>query len=187
MPSLKKQLKLKVLAGCLVKLKAQPTWKHGKVYEHISEGFEDADFNRTNVTASTSYADDLLHVMPVKKARKQPGETSTTSKYNPNIYQICHIRHESKADIETDSPWINCRSKSCKCWVHSRCLGIYYENSDNREYRLEKWTESLYYCRQNLPSVAAIGWNRNKNEEVVIKTTKILLKAAIKKKISKNK
>ena len=177
----KKAIEIENLTGCLVKMKVQPAWKHGKVYEHISEGFENPDFNRTNVTASTSYADDSLHVKPVKKTRKRHGGTSTTSKYDPNICQIYRLRHESEADIETDSSWINCRSKGCKWWVHSRCLSIYYENSDNRERRLEKWAESHYYCRQHLPTVAAIGWDRDKNEEVVIKTKK-LLKAAIKKK-----
>ena len=83
----------------------------GQVYEHISEGFEDTDFNRNNVTASTAYADDSLHVTSVKKPRKHPREASTTSKkgvlYNPNICQVYRIRHESKADLETYSPWIN--------------------------------------------------------------------------------
>ena len=85
-----------------------------------------------------------------------------------------------------DSPWINCRSKGCKWWVHSRCLGIYYESSDNREQQLERWAKSHYYCKQDPPNVAAIGWDKDKNEEVVIKTKKSL-KAVMKKKISKNK
>ena len=143
----KKAIEIENFRSCLVKLKIQPTWKHGKVYEHIAEGFKDADFNRTNATASMPYIDDLLQV---KKARKQPGETPTTSKYYLNIYQKCWIRHESKADIEMDSPWINCRNKGCKWWLHSRCLCIYYENSDKGERRLESWAENHYYCRQHL-------------------------------------
>ena len=178
------------MTGCLVKLKVQPSWKHGKVFEHISEVFEDADFNRSDVTASTSHKDDSMHVTPVKKARKWPGEASSTTKkgllFHTNIYQICRIRHESEVDIETDSPWINCRSNGCKWWMHSRCLGIHYENSDNGEQRLERWTESHYYCRQHLPNVAAVGWDKEKNKEVVIKTKKSL-KAAIKKKIIQSK
>ena len=125
-----------------------------------------------------------MHVTPVEKARKRPGETSARSKgvlYDPNICQICHIRHVSEADIETDGG-----SKSCKWWVDSRCLGIYYENSDNGEWRLEKWAESHYFFRQHLPNVAAIEWDKDKYEEVVIKTKKSL-KAAIKKKLSKSK
>ena len=113
----KNAIEIEKLTGCLVKLRVQPTWKHDKVYEHISEEFEDTDFNRSNVTASTSYTNDSMHVTPVEKARKRPGETSVRSKgvlYDPNICQICHIRHESEADMETDFPWINCRSKSCK-------------------------------------------------------------------------
>ena len=185
----KKAIEIEKLTGCLVKLRVLPTWKHGKVYEHISEEFEDTNFNRSNAAASTSYTNDLMHVTPVKKARKRPGETSARSKgvlYNPNICQICRIRHESKADIETDSPWINCGSKSCKWWVHSRCLSIYYENSDNGEQWFEKWAESYYFCRQHPPNVAAIEWDKDKNEELVIKTKKSL-KAAIKKKLSKSK
>ena len=65
-----KAIKIENLTGCLVKLKVQPSWKHGKVFEHISEVFEDADFNKSDVTASTSYKDDSMHVTPVKKARK---------------------------------------------------------------------------------------------------------------------
>ena len=146
-------------------------------------------FNRCNVIAFTSYTNDSMHVSLVKKARKQPGETSARSKgvlYDPNICQICRLRYESEANIETDSPWINCGSKSCKWWVHSRCLGIYYENSDNGERRLGKWIESNCFCRQHFPNVAGIGWDKDKNEEVVIKTKKSL-KAAIKKKLSKSK
>ena len=89
-------------------------------------------------------------------------------------------------DIEADSPWINCRSNGCKWWMHNRYLGIHYENSDNGERRLERWTESHYYCRQHLPNVAAVGWDKEKNKEVVIKTKKFL-KAAIKKKIIQSK
>ena len=61
---LRKQLKLK-FDDCLVKLKTQPTWKNGKVYENMSEGFEDEDFNRSDVTTSTSYVDDSMHVPSV--------------------------------------------------------------------------------------------------------------------------
>ena len=171
----KKAIEIEKLTGCSVKLRVQPTWKHGQVYEHISEEFEVTDFNRCNVTASTSYTNDSMHVSPVKKARKQPKETSARSKgvlYDPNICQICRLRHESEANIETDSPWINCGSKSCKWWVHSRYLGIYYENSDNGEQRLGKWAETHYFCRQHLPNVAGIGWDKDKNEEVVIKIKK---------------
>ena len=106
----KKAIEIENLTGWLVKLKFQPTWKHGKVYEHILERFEHADFNRSDVTASTSYADDSMHVTLVKNSRKQPGEASTTIKkellYDPNIFQVCRIRHESEADIETDFSWI---------------------------------------------------------------------------------
>ena len=62
------------------------------------------------MTASTSYADDSMHVTLVKNSRKQPGEASTTIKkellYDPNIFQVCRIRHDSEADIETDFSWI---------------------------------------------------------------------------------
>ena len=108
----KNAIEIEKLTGCLVKLRVQPTWKHKD-----KEEFEDTDFNRSNVTASTSYTNDSMHVTSVEKARKRPGETSARSKgilYDPNICQRCHIRHESEADIETDFPWINCGSKSCK-------------------------------------------------------------------------
>ena len=105
--------------------------------------------------------------------------------HDPNICQICRIRDESEVDIETDSSWINCRSNGCKWWMHSS-LGIHYKNSDNGERWLERWVESHYYCRKRLPNVATIGWDKEKKEEVIIKT-KRSLKAAIKKKTSQSK
>ena len=57
--------------------------------------------------------------------------------------RICSITWESVENQESDSFWIGCGGKTCKCksttacckheydwWVHNRCVIIHYENTD---------------------------------------------------------
>ena len=175
-----KAQEIEQVTGCIVHLKIKPTWKNGREFSHNGEAFN-VDFNSSST--STAYLEDSAHVTPVKKKPAMSSEI-----IEKNICQLCRIEYMSEADVETDSPWISCAHKTCDWWVHSRCVGIFYDNTDSGERRLEMWAGSHYYCRKHIPKVAAVGWDKEQNKEVVVKKKqqpKKSLKEAIKKKMSK--
>ena len=56
--------------------------------------------------------------------------------------RICKIKHQSKADVECDSPWMGCNRKDCGYWVHSVCKGF----ADATE---EEIDELNFYCPEH--------------------------------------
>ena len=80
---------------------------------------------------------------------------------------VCKVRYQSEEDIESDSHWLNC-SKGCDWWVHSRCVGIHYENSDIAEKGLDKWAKDHYFCAKHMPRAEPVGWDAEKEEEVLL-------------------
>ena len=75
------------------------------------------------------------------------------------------IAWESLEDQESDSFWIACAKKTCKCrstaackydcdwWVLNRCVNIYYDNSDAGE---KTWAKKLF-SQEHMPDVKNVG------------------------------
>ena len=72
----------------------------------------------------------------------------------------CGITWESLEHQESDSFWIGCTGKTCKCkstaackhecdwWVHKRCVNIYYKNSHAREKTMTTWAKKHFSCQK---------------------------------------
>ena len=43
-------------------------------------------------------------------------------------------------DVATDLAWISC-NRPCNWWVHTRCIGIHYENTKKGEKKLDDWAK----------------------------------------------
>ena len=65
------------------------------------------------------------------------------------------------------SHWLNC-PKECNWWVHARCANIHYENTDKVQRQLDMWGKDHFYCEKHMPRAIAIGWDKEKEQDVVI-------------------
>ena len=104
---------------------------------------------------------------PQKRKQKQKEQDIFNSE---NQCRICGIAWESPEDQESDSLWIGCAGKTCKCkpatackhecdwWVHNRCAHIYYENSDTGERAMSTWAKKHFFCHKHMPDVQKVGW-----------------------------
>ena len=135
---IKKAEEIDLLTGCVVRLEILPTWPRGSTKRYVSAKFQEAQDCSTNShqqpipefeLSDTSF--NSSHVTP-KKSKK-----IAKVRVNENICSICHIEWETEEDVSTDSVWINC-NKECSWWVHTRCIGIHYENTDKGKKELEK-------------------------------------------------
>ena len=57
--------------------------------------------------------------------------------------------------------------RSCNWWVHARCVGIHYENTEKGEKKLDDWAKHHYYCQKHIPKAQAVGWDKIQQKEVV--------------------
>ena len=71
-------------------------------------------------------------------------------------------------DVATDLAWISC-NRPCNWWVHTRCVGIHYENTKKGEKKLDDWAKHHYYCQKHIPKAQAVGWDKIQQKEVVEK------------------
>ena len=133
----------------------------------------------------------MIHQTPSKK------EKSKSQVHPENICHLCGILCETEEDENSDSFWIGCFGKSCKCkkkcdhkcnwWVLNRCAHIHYENSDKGKANLEKWAEKHFFCPKHMPAPSKVAWDEETQEGVVLqpKGSKKFLKKAIEKKTQK--
>ena len=110
---------------------------------------------------------------------------------------MCSILWETEEDENSDSFWIGCCPKSCKCkkkydhgynwWVHNRGAHIHYENRDKGKTNLEKWAEKHFFCPKHMPAPTKETWDEKQQENVVLqpKAFKKFLKEAVEKKFQK--
>ena len=101
---------------------------------------------------------------------------------------MCKVRCQSEEDIESDSHWL-ILSKGCNWGVHSRCVGIHYENSDSGEKSLEKRVKYNYLCHKHMPTAEPVGWDAEKERGVLLEKKRESFKTRvneIKKLKSKN-
>ena len=90
----------------------------------------------------------LIHQTPSKKDKRK------NQVHPENICCLCCILWETEEDKKSNSFWIWCSGKSCKCkkkcdrgcnwWVDNRCTHIHYENSDKGKANLEKRAEKNF-------------------------------------------
>ena len=110
----------------------------------------------------------IIHVTPPQKRKQKQKEQDIFN--SENQCRICGIAWESPEDQESDSFWIGCAGKTCKCkpatackhecdwWVHNRCAHIYYENSDTGERAMSTWAKKHFFCHKHMPDVQKVGW-----------------------------
>ena len=112
-----------------------PTWQRRKHWSYKSPGYSNENIPTQNSSAIEENISQASapHLIPQKRQPKFRKE-----QIDPEVCRICHVKYESPADIETDSPWLNCAKKR-NWWVHARCVGVFYGNSDRGEKQLEKW------------------------------------------------
>ena len=117
------------LTGCAVNLEVLPTWAKGIPCYYKSNNFNQVSGNNNNNTQDSipdfNVSSSSVHATPSKKPRSD----NDTTDINKDICSICYIRYMTKKDVAIDSVWINCK-RSCNCWVHARCVGIHYENTE---------------------------------------------------------
>ena len=113
------------LTGCVVRLVILPKFQEVQDCSTNSHQQPIPEFELSDTSFNSS------HVTP-KKSKK-----TAKVRVNENICSICHIEWETEEDVSTDSVWINC-NKECSWWVHTRCIGIHYENTDKGKKELEK-------------------------------------------------
>ena len=92
-----------------------------------------------NDSTNTESAAEVTPVFTPQKRKRAVLDSSPSSEF----CGVCKVRYQSEEDIESDSHWLNC-SKGCDWWVHSRYVGIHYENSDTCEKGLDKWAKDHY-------------------------------------------
>ena len=64
--------------------------------------------------------------------------------------------------IESDSNWLNC-SKGCNWGVHSRFVGIHYENSNTGEKGLDQWAKDHCFCAKHMSRAEIMDWDAEKD------------------------
>ena len=189
--SLQKAREIEMITGCIVSLTITPTCEGAQRKSYHTEGHEPEPYSSQsslNNSAFDTSTDAVIHQTPSKK------EKSKNEVHPDNICYLCGILWETKEDENSDSFWIGCSGKSCKCkkkcdhgcnwWVHNRCAHIHYENSEKGKANLEKWAEKYFFCPKHMPAPTKVAWNEETQEDVVLqpKDSKKFLKKAIEKK-----
>ena len=118
-------------------------------------------------TSSMSQNTSLSSTVVATPKKRQKSSDSSHSYGKSEYCAICKVRYESPEDIETDSHWLNC-GKECDWWVHARCANIHYENTDKGQRQLDVWTKDHFYCKKHMPRAVAVGWDKEKEQDVVI-------------------
>ena len=190
---LKKAQELESITGCIVNLEITPTWEKGVKKCYHSKGYE-PDFNLSTVSSQSHFdtsTDDVTHKTPEKKRKSKKEESANLN--SANVCRICGIVWESIQDEESDSFWIGCAGKSCKCkrdchheynwWVHNRCAHIFY-NTDFGERNLANWAKKHLFCPLHMPVATKVGWDQEQQKDVVVEATNCKSKRFLKKAIA---
>ena len=73
-----------------------------------------------------------------------------------------------------------CAGKTCKCkstaackhegncWMHSRCLNVYYENSDAGDKAMSTWAKKHFFYQKHMSDVKKVGWDKELQQDVVL-------------------
>ena len=163
------------ITGCNVFIDVVPDWPRGKRWYFKSQYYQDLHQSANNSTNTESAAEVTPVFTPQKKKRAVFDSTSSSE-----FCGVCKVRYQSEEDIESDSHWLNC-SKGCDWWVHSRCVGIHYDNSDIAEKGLDKWAKDHYFCAKHMPRAEPVGWDAEKEEEVLLEKKRESFKTRVNK------
>lgn len=98
----------------------------------------------SDASSSIPSFQDLLQFSPSKSNVEGAVSTSANKKNSCQVCRICNVKHESKDDISTDSPWMGCvgGKGDCNYWIHSVCKGF----ADASQEDVEKMN---FYCPQH--------------------------------------
>lgn len=160
-----------------------PTWPNGKRWKFISDGYEAAKKNwdgsicglNQTQEPTTSSSTPIMFRTPERRAPSNAPSTSSlsvpsnVSVIDPEICQICKVKHLSPEDIESDSHWVNCQKENgCDYWVHTLCNNIYFPNNVEGEKELDKWAPKHFFCRKHQPKAQKVGWDPVQKKDVVV-------------------
>lgn len=168
-------------------------FRHGKglkLSSYKSPGYSNENISKQNSSAieeNILQASTPYFTSPPKRQLK-----SWKQEIDPEICRICHVTYENPANIETDNPWLNC-AKECNWWVHVRCVGVFYENSDRGEKQLDSWTKDHYFWRKHMSVAKPVGWDLANQCETIVaqqkkthtQTNTVYLKNVLKRKVLK--
>ena len=119
-----------------------------------------------NESRNTKSAVEVTPVFAPQKKKQAVFDSSSSSEF----CGAGKVRYQSEEDIESNSNRLN-SSKGYDWGVHSRCVGIHYENSDTGEKGLDKWTRGYYFCAKDMPIAEPVGWDAEKKEEFLLEKT----------------
>ena len=157
----------------------------------IQRGTNQSHIHRNHHLTIQHLTQHLIHQTPSKK------DKSKNQVHPENICCLCCILWETEEDKKSNSFWIWCSGKSCKCkkkcdrgcnwWVHNRCTHIHYENSDKGKANLEKQAEKHFFCPKHITAPAKVARDEETQDAVVLqpKGSKKFLNKAIEKKTEK--
>ena len=140
-----------------------PDWPRGKRWYFKSEYYKDLHQQSVNDSTNVEPAAEVTPVVTPQKKKRAMFDSTSSSEF----CSVCKVRYQSEEDIESDSHWLNC-SKDCDWWVHFRFVGIHYHNSDIGGKGLDKWAKDHYFCAKHMPRAEPVGWNTEKEEEVLL-------------------
>ena len=151
------------ITGCNVFIDVVPDWPRGKRWYFKSEYYKDLHQQSVNDSTNVEPAAEVTPVVTPQKKKRAMFDSTSSSEF----CSVCKVRYQSEEDIESDSHWLNC-SKDCDWWVHFRFVGIHYHNSDIGGKGLDKWAKDHYFCAKHMPRAEPVGWNTEKEEEVLL-------------------
>ena len=114
------------ITGCEAFVDIVPTWQRGKHWSYRSPGYSNENIPTQNSSAieGNSLQASTPHFTPQKRQPKSRKE-------------------------ETD---LNC-AKECNLWVHARCVGVFYANSNRGRSTfagIEFWSSAIFWTTEKL-------------------------------------
>ena len=131
----------------------QWTWKfcqleqrvfHVTLSQTILTKYQEIICNTQDSIPDFNLSSSSVHATPSKK----PWSDNDTTDIDKDICSICYIRYMTTEDVATDLAWISC-NRPCNWWVHTRCIGIHYENTKKGEKKLDDW-QSIIITAKNI-------------------------------------
>ena len=112
---LKKAAKLESIIGCIINLEITPTWRKGVKKRYHTKGNE--IYFQSGKESEQSFFDtstgNVMHETAKKWKQKEKQKENVNGE---NMCCVCGIAWESLVeDQESDSLWIACAGKTCKC------------------------------------------------------------------------
>ena len=109
---LQKAKEIEMITGCIVNLTITPTWEGGQKKSYRTEGHEPEPYSpqsSLNNSAFDTSTDAVIHQTPSKKGKRK------NQVHPENICPLSGIFWETEEDENSDSFWIGCSGKPCKC------------------------------------------------------------------------